>query len=188
MVAALLAVCASGCVTQREYYLPKDQALANEGHFCGHVPYGGLVLSDEGVTIAIDISPKGDSIALSLQSSVDKGATLRFLSDKVSLHAPLANRTASSTLAEFRVGTYGTRDNQASTERIAAVGRLEGRGRNEKAGIGRDLFISSAVVGLSPEDRVVLWLPEFEVNGSRRPARGIELVMMRRTGMLTCIQ
>lgn len=192
LVASLL-VCACA-VRTNQYYLPTDSTLAREGTVCGSVPFGSASIPlGETLRASVFVAPSEHAIALSVQLPLPLGVKVRFLKPELMIEGPGTERT-SGRLEPFRVSVYGEDGRPGHHESVDSNMLLEGRGRNSRLAttdtpyLKSDLFISQAAIAVSPSESVVLLFPAIEVNGVVIEEQRIPLRLVKKTGVLACVQ
>jgi hypothetical protein len=193
LVASLLV---SACVVRTyQYYLPTESRLAVEGTVCGTVPYGDASIPlGETLRAYVSVTPSEQSIALLIQLSLPLGTKVRFLRPELGIETPGAKQVHSSPLEPFRISVYGEGGRPGHHEFVAPSALLEGKGRNLRLAttdtqyLKSDLFTSHTSVTVAPTDMVVLLFPSIEVNRALIEPQRIPLHLVKKTGVLTCVQ
>jgi len=193
-LAASLLVCACA-VRMHQYYLPTDSTLAKEGSVCGSIPFGSARIPlGETLHATISATPSENNIALSIQLPLPLGAKVRFLKPELAIESSGIGRISSGRLAPFRISVYGGSGQPSHHEYLDSSTLLEGKGRNlrlataETQYLKSDLFVSGTVIAIAPPESVVLVFPAVEVNGTVIKEQRIPLRLVRKTGVLACVQ
>ena len=193
LVASVL-VCACA-VRTNQYYLPTDSTFAKEGTVCGSVPFGSASIPlGETLRASVSAIPSENNIALSIQIPLPLGTKVRFLKPELAIEGPGTDRASSGRLEPFRVSVYGEGGRPGHHESVDSNTLLEGRGRNfglataDTQYLKSDLFISQTAIAVSPSESVVLVFPAVEVNGTVIEEQRIPLRLVRKTGVLACVQ
>lgn len=193
LVASLL-VCACA-VRTNQYYLPTDSTLAREGTVCGSVPFGNASIPlGETLRASVSATPSENGISLSIQLPLPLGAKVRFLKPELTIEGSGIERASSGRLEPFRISVYGEGGRPGHHESMDSGTLLEGTGRNlrlataETQYLKSDLFISRTVIAVAPSESVVLVFPAVEVNGTVFKEQRIPLRLVRKSGVLACVQ
>jgi len=193
LVASLL-ICACA-VRSNQYYLPTNSALAKEGTVCGAVPFGSASIPlGETLRASVSATPSEHNIALSIQLPLPLGTKVRFLKPELMIEGTGTEQASSGRLEPFRISVYGEGGQPGHHETVDSNMMLEGRGRNSHLAttdtpyLKFDLFISQTVIAVSPSESVVLVFPAVEVNGAVIEEQRIPLRLVKKTGVLACVQ
>ena len=188
---ALLAACA----VTREYYVPVDNSLLQEGTTCGSVPFGDVSLPlAPDLRAGISIAPGDQSIGVSIQISVPQGMTVKLRDPLLKFEVPSTNVSYLVPLGQWKLSIYGRRGAPGHHEFFEPTARLEGQGRNaelatpETLYLRRDLFIAGGETRTPTSAEVVMTFPPIEVNGVVIPAKSVPLRLEKKAGVMTCVQ
>lgn len=156
---------------ERQYYLPSNGEDAFEGQSCGAVPYGGY--SKEvaaGVRLVVSATIDEDDLWIHFQFIVEEGHTLKFESKRIGI---------STGIGTFRYELINSDDSYGYAS-IDPTEAMKG-GKNQ-------LYVANLKVPDFNHDTFTLIMPSAEVDFQPYKVNPISFFLVRRKGVMTCIQ
>jgi hypothetical protein len=195
LVLFLLLPIGAACVATRSYYVPDEAAYALEGTICGSVPWGRTrVPLGPDLSAALSIVPQDGRIGIGLQLALPKGTRVRLAGSEIGIADPGSGQYYIGRLTRFQVSVFGHDGQPGHHEYVDVTGLLEGKGLNEQIKVGkderaqRDLFVSSAEILAKASPAMVLTFPPTEVNGILITPPPVPLHLIKKTGLMACVQ
>lgn len=188
--AAICFLILSACtVTTAHYYVSTDPLLGREGEACGS-PWGLTIMPlADGLNAIISVAPKKGMISATVGLRIPTNKTVRFTKPEILLSDPMTGHQFIASIKQWSVGVLGHGKTPGYLESFSSDALLEGKGRN--AGVAdvnyqTDRFASEVLIEMPLAAEIIMIFPPLEVNGTAVQSQTVKLLLVEKTGFVTC--
>jgi hypothetical protein len=163
----------AGCAVSRDIFLPVDTAHRYEGKTCGSVPYGGWRQAlPNASSMSVNVSRADGMVWIGMTFGLTPGTSVRFLTSDIRVDVPATGQHISLPFSTDSGLPYRSLDASMELKGSQPI---------------REFWLNVKTAAVVSESFQVT-PPRLLVNGEVVAVAPIEFILVRRTGVMTCVQ
>lgn len=163
----------AGCAVSRDIFLPVDTAHRYEGKTCGSVPYGGWRQAlPNASSMSVNVSRADGMVWIGMTFGLTPGTSVRFLTSDIRVDVPATGQHITLPFSTDSGLPYRSLDASMELKGSQPI---------------REFWLNVKTAAVVSESFQVT-PPRLLVNGEVVAVAPIEFILVRRTGVMTCVQ